>query len=211
GVQQYSDEEMHILVEAAHLTGRTVAAHAHGNAGIKAAIRAGVDSIEHGSQLDSEAIALLKEHGTFLVPTLMAQEAVERQAREGLLHGLRAEKARTIAPQARASFRKAVEAGVKIALGSDSGVFPHGLQGHEFVLMVENGMKPIEALEAGTANAAELLGLSDEVGTIQVGKAADLVGVAGDPLLNIETVTRPVFVMHNGVVVRGKENQTEPR
>lgn len=198
GVQQYSAMEMEALVKEAHLTERRVAAHAHGNAGIKIAVRAGVDSIEHGSELDEEAIALFKEHGTYLVPTLMAQEAVEQQAHEGLLVGLRAEKALYIAPRGRASFSLAVAGGLKIALGSDAGVFPHGTQGREFVLMAENGMTPMQALVAGTSAAADLLGIADEVGTVQAGKIADLVAVAGDPLQNIEIVTRPVFVMHEG-------------
>ena len=198
GVQQYSAAEMEALVEEAHLAERRVAAHAHGNTGIKVAVRAGVDSIEHGSELDEEAIALFKKHGTFLVPTLMAQEAVEQQAAQGLLVGLRAEKALYIAPRGRKSFTLAVAAGLKIALGSDAGVFPHGTQGREFILMAENGMTPMQALVAGTSVAADLLGIADEVGTVQAGKIADLVAVAGDPLQNIEIVTRPVFVMHEG-------------
>jgi len=202
GVQQYSAEEMNILVEEAHLTGRKVAAHAHGNTGIKVALQAGVDSIEHGSELDDEALDLFKTHGTWLVPTLTVQEAVERQAAEGILTGERAEKARYIAPRARASFRLAVAAGVKIALGSDAGVFPHGTQGREFVLMVENGLTPMQSLVAGTAGAADLLGLAAEVGTVEAGKTADLVAVAGDPLQDIEVVTRPVFVMSRGRVHR---------
>lgn len=201
GVQQYTEDEMRVLVTAAHLAGRKVAAHAHGTEGIKAALRAGVDSIEHGSMLDDEAIALFKKTGAFLVPTLMAQEAVERQARDGVLVGLRAEKALTIAPRARESFRRAVGAGVHIALGSDAGVFPHGTQGREFVLMAHNGMSNRHAILAGTREAAELLGLEDEVGTVEPGKVADLVAVDGNPLEDIELLTRPVFVMHEGRII----------
>ncbi|HET6372466.1 MAG TPA: amidohydrolase family protein, partial [Candidatus Polarisedimenticolia bacterium] len=175
GVQQYTLEEMRSIVETAKLAERKVAAHAHGNEGIKTAVRAGVDSIEHGSTLDDEAIALMKEHGTFLVPTMMAQEAVERQAKSGVLTGLRAEKALHIAPIARKSFRKAAEAHVRIALGTDAGVFPHGTNGHEFTLMVENGLDPMRAIVAGTSSAAELLGLSAEVGTLKPGMTADIV------------------------------------
>jgi imidazolonepropionase-like amidohydrolase len=200
GIQQYTLEEMKVLVEEAHLTDRRVAAHAHGNEGIKVAIRAGVDSIEHGSELDDEAIRLFRKNGTWLVPTLMAQEAVETQAREGVIVGLRAEKATYIAPQARQSFRRAAAAGVRIALGSDAGVFPHGTQGREFVLMVENGMEPMAAIVAGTRNAADLLGLLGEIGTVEAGKDADLVAVDGDPLQDIAVVTRPVFVMREGRV-----------
>ncbi len=202
GVQQYTAEEMKTLVEEAHLTGRKVAAHAHGNAGIKVAVQAGVDSIEHGSELDEEAIRLFHKNGTYLVPTLMAQEAVERQAEDEIIVGLRAEKARYIAPRARQSFRKAAAAGVKIALGSDAGVFPHGTQGREFVLMVDNGLEPMEAILAGTRNAADLLGIISEVGTVEPGKAADLVAVQGNPLRDISAMTRPVFVMREGIIYR---------
>jgi imidazolonepropionase-like amidohydrolase len=201
GHQQYSEDEMRLVVAEAHLAGRKVAAHAHGTEGIKAALRSGVDSIEHGSMLDEGAIALFKTTGAFLVPTLMAQEFVERQAQQGVLQRERAEKARFIAPRARASFRRAAEAGVRIALGSDSGVFPHGQQGRELVLMVENGMSPMDAILAGTKNAAELLGVAREVGTVEPGKLADLVGVPGDPLEDISVVTRPVFVMHEGRLI----------
>ena len=204
GAQQYSDSEMKAIVDEAHLTGRRVAAHAHGNAGIKAALRAGVNSIEHGSMLDAEAIALFKEHGAFLVPTLMAQESVEENARTGVLREKRAEKALFIVPKARDSFRRAVEAGVKVALGTDSGVFPHGRNAHEFVLMVANGMKPMDAILAGTRNAADLLGVDSEVGTVEKGKTADLVAVPGNPLTEIGLLETPSFVMHDGKVVVSK-------
>lgn len=202
GVQQYAAEEMKVLVDEAHLTGRRVAAHAHGNAGIKVAVAAGVDSIEHGSELDDEAIALFRKHGTWLVPTLLAAESVEKGARGGVITGQRAEKALSIAPVMRASFRKAARAGVKIALGSDAGVFPHGTQGREFVLMVEHGLSPMQAIEAGTRGAADLLGLAGELGTVEAGRIADLVAVQGDPLTDISILTRPVFVLHEGRVAR---------
>ena len=203
GVQQYTDDEMRVLVREAHLTGRRVAAHAHGTEGIKAALRAGVDSIEHGSMLDDEAITLFKATGAFLVPTLMAQETVEGRAKDGTLKGERADKARFIAPRALASFRKAVEAGVRIALGTDAGVYPHGNNAREFVLMVQNGMTPMEAIVAGTSNAAKLLHLEDQIGTIEKGKIADLVAVPGDPLEDIGALGRPVFVMHEGRIEKG--------
>jgi imidazolonepropionase-like amidohydrolase len=203
GVQQYTQEEMNALVEEAHLVERRVAAHAHGTDGIKAALRAGVDSIEHGSRVDDEAIALFEETGAWLVPTLMAQDAVEYQALDGTIVDLRAEKALFIAPKARESFRKAAEAGVNIALGSDAGVFPHGTQGREFVLMVENGMDAMDAIVAGTRGAADLLGVSNDVGTIETYKIADLVAVDGDPLTDINVLTRPVFIMHEGRIVVG--------
>ena len=202
GVQQYTLDEMRAIVQAAHLADRKVAAHAHGTEGIKTATRAGVDSIEHGSMLDDEAIALMKEHGTFLVPTRMAQEAVEGQAKAGILTGLRAEKALFIAPRASESFKKAVRAGVKIALGTDAGVFTHGTNGHEFTLMVEAGLDPMKAIVAGTSAAAELLGLSHEIGAIKPGYTADIVAVKGDPLADIKLLERVDFVMKDGAVVK---------
>ena len=201
GVQQYDDDELKVLVREAHLTGRKVAAHAHGAEGIKAALRAGVDSIEHGSMSDDEAIALFKSKGAFLVPTLMAQESVVQLASSGVLKGQRAEKARFIAPLARQNIKKAIAAGVKIALGTDSGVFPHGRNAHEFELMVELGMKPMDAIVAGTKNAAELLGLDKVLGTVEAGKIADLVAVDGNPLDDVKRLMTPAFVMHQGTVV----------
>lgn len=201
GVQQLTLEEMKAIVQAAHMADRKVAAHAHGTEGIKTAVRAGVDSIEHGSMLDDEAIALMKEKGTFLVPTLMAQEAVERQAKADVLTGLRKKKALFIAPMGRESFRKAAKAGVKIALGTDAGVFPHGTNGHEFTLMVANGLEPMRAILAGTSAAADLLGLAAEIGMVKTGLNADLVAVRGDPLTEIKLLEKVDFVMHDGVVV----------
>lgn len=203
GAQQYLDDELAAVVAAAHMTERRVAAHAHGTAGIKAAVRAGVTSIEHGSILDDEAIALMKEHGAFLVPTLMAGEAIEAMANSGGLTGERADKARTIAPKMRESIRKAVSAGVKIALGTDAGVMPHGTNGHEFTLLVQwGGMTPMQAIVAGTSSAADLLGLGHRVGTVAPGYLADLVAVRGDPLTDITVLERVEWVMKGGVVVK---------
>jgi imidazolonepropionase-like amidohydrolase len=202
GVQQYTEEEMRAVVEAARMTERAVAAHAHGTAGIKAAVRAGVTSIEHGSLLDEEAVRLMRERGTWLVPTLMAGESVERMARAGRLPAVIADKALQIAPRMQASFRMAVEGGVRIALGTDAGVFPHGTNGHEFTLMVRYGMTPMQAIQAGTLAAATLLGLERQIGTVTVGKRADLVAVQGDPLENIELLERVDFVMKDGVVFK---------
>jgi imidazolonepropionase-like amidohydrolase len=202
GAQQYLEDELAAVVAVAHLTERRVAAHAHGTAGIKAAIRAGVASIEHGSILDDEAIALFREHGTYLVPTLMAGEAVEALANRGGLTGERADKARAIAPRMRESIRKAVAAGVKIALGTDAGVMAHGTNGHEFTLMVQwGGMTPMQAIVAGTAAAADLLGWGDRVGRVAPGYLADLVAVRGDPLADITLLERVEWVMKGGVVV----------
>jgi imidazolonepropionase-like amidohydrolase len=203
GVQQYMEDELRAVVEAAHMMERRVAAHAHGTAGIKAAVRAGVNSIEHGSILDDEAIRLMVEHGTWQVPTLMAAEAVERLARSGTLTGERAGKALAVAPRMRESIRKSIAAGVKVALGTDAGVFPHGTNGHEFTLLVQwGGMTPMQAIVAGTQSAADLLGLSGHVGTVRPGAWADLVAVTGDPLADITVLERVEWVMKGGEVVK---------
>jgi imidazolonepropionase-like amidohydrolase len=212
GVQQYMEDELRAVVEAAHMVERRVAAHAHGVAGIKAAIRAGVNSIEHGSILDDEAIRLLVERGTYHVPTLMAAEAVERFARSGTLTGERAEKALAIAPRMRESIRKAVAGGVKIALGTDAGVFPHGTNGHEFTLLVQwGGMTPAQAIVAGTSAAADLLGLNGRVGRVAAGHLADLVAVSGAPLADITVLEKVEWVMKEGAVVKAPSPGGPPR
>lgn len=205
GVPQYTFEELKAMVAEATKLERKVAAHAHGTEGIKIATRAGVASIEHGSFLDDEGARLMIERGTFLVPTLMAGEAVERLAKSGFLKGHRAEKALAAAAAMRRMIKIAVANGVKIALGTDSGVIPHGTNGREFVLMVRwGGMKPIDAIVAGTLNGARLLGLEDQLGSLEKDKLADIVAVDGDPLNNIENLEKPVFVMKNGYIYRQK-------
>jgi imidazolonepropionase-like amidohydrolase len=197
------EDELRAVVEAAHMMERRVAAHAHGTAGIKAAVRAGVNSIDHGSILDDEAIRLMVEHGTYQVPTLMAAEAVERLAKSGTLTGERAVKALAIAPRMRESIRRSIAAGVKVALGTDAGVFPHGTNGHEFTLLVQwGGMTPMQAIVAGTQSAADLLGLAGHVGTVRPGAWADLVAVTGDPLADITVLERVEWVMKGGEVVK---------
>ena len=198
GARQFSDEELRAIVSEAHLLGRKVAAHAHGTAGLKAAVLAGVDSIEHGSILDDEAIRLMKERGTALVPTLMAGETVEAGARAGTLPDFAVAKALVVRPKMVDSFRRAAAAGVRIAFGTDSAVSPHGKNAHEFELMVQGGMTPVAALKAATKTAAELLGREAEIGTIAAGKVADLVAVPGDPLRDISVVQRPVAVFQAG-------------
>ena len=203
GVQQYTAEELVAVVETAEMLERRVAAHAHGNAGIKAAVRAGVTSIEHGSILDDEAVALLVEHGTWLVPTLAAAEAVETMAGDGRLTGERAAKALAIVPRMRESVRLAVRGGVNVAFGTDAGVFAHGTNGREFTLLVEwAGMTPMQAIVAGTSSAAELLGWSHDVGTVRPDRYADLVAVEGDPLEDIAELEAVDWVMKGGEVVR---------
>ncbi len=203
GVTQYSYEELKVMVEEAEKHERKVAAHAHGTEGIKIATRAGVASIEHGSFLDEEGAKLMAQKGTFLVPTLLAGETVERLAKTGVLRGFRGEKALAAAAAMRNAIKIAVANKVKIALGTDSGVYPHGLNGHEFTLMVEwGGMRPMDAIVAGTSNSAKLLGVDKNVGTLTVGKYADIVAVEGNPMENIKTMERAVFVMKNGVIYK---------
>lgn len=202
GVQQPTFAEMKAIVEAANLAERRVAAHAHGTDGIKAAIRAGVASIEHGSMLDEEAIGLFKERGTYLVPTMMAFENVKERAENGQLRGGPASKALEIYPHYRASVVKAIEAGVPIAFGTDAGVYPHGTNADEFRLLVQGGLSPAQAILAATREAAKLLGRAKELGTVEPGKFADLVAVRGNPLDDINLLKRIDFVMKDGVVYK---------
>ncbi|HEV2707478.1 MAG TPA: amidohydrolase family protein [Pyrinomonadaceae bacterium] len=203
GVTQYSYEEMKALVDEASKLERKVAAHAHGTEGIKIATRAGVSSIEHGSFLDAEGARMMAQRGTFLVPTLMAGEAVERLAKSGVLKGLRAEKALAAAAAMRNGIRLAVANRVTIALGTDAGVIPHGTNAREFTLLVEwGGMRPMDAIVAGTLNAARLLGWEKNLGTLEAGKIADIVAVRGDPLRDIRQMEQTTFVMKDGFVYK---------
>ncbi|HEU4557082.1 MAG TPA: amidohydrolase family protein [Longimicrobium sp.] len=203
GVPQYSQEELNALVAEARTLERPVAAHAHGAEGIKMATRAGVSSIEHGSFLDEEGARLMASRGTYLVPTLSAGETVVAAADRGVLTGLRAEKARQAGTAMRRAIRIAVAANVPIALGTDAGVGQHGANGHEFTLMTQwGGMSPMQAIVAGTRNAARLLGWEERLGTLASGKLADVVAVAGDPLQNVQTLETAIFVMKNGVVYK---------
>ena len=201
GATQYTYEELKALVDEANKLERKVAAHAHGTEGIKIAVRAGVSSIEHGSFLDEEGARLMKEHGTFLVPTLSAAEAVESAAKTGVLKGLRAEKALAAAAAARHAIKLAVANKIPIALGTDAGVVPHGSNAHEFVLMVQwGGMSNMDSIVAGTLNAAKLLAWDKHLGSLTTGKWADIVAVSGNPLSDIENMQKAVFVMKNGVI-----------
>lgn len=206
GATQYTYEELKAMVDEATKLERKVAAHAHGTEGIKIAVRAGVSSIEHGSFLDEEGAKMMAERGTYLVPTLIAGETVEKLAKSGVLRGLRGEKALAAAAAMRHAIRLAVANRVKIALGTDAGVMPHGTNGHEFTLMVEwGGMRPMDAIMAGTLNGAKLLGWDKTIGSLTVGKYADLVAVEGNPLENIKTMEQAVFVMKNGVIYKEKK------
>ena len=203
GATQLTYEEVKAIVDEATKLGRRVAAHAHGTEGIKIAVRAGVTSIEHGSFLDEEGAKMMAERGTWLVPTLMAGEQVEKLAKSGVIKGLIAEKAFAAAAAMRNGIKIAYRNHVKIAFGTDSGVIPHGTNAHEFTLMVEwGGLSPMESIMAGTMNAATLLGWEKKVGSLEVGKFADIVAVPGDPLSDIHRMEAVKFVMKDGVVYR---------
>ena len=208
GATQYTYEEMKAIVDEATKLDRKVAAHAHGTEGIKIATRAGVASIEHGSFLDDEGARMMAQRGTYLVPTLMAGYVVEGFAKNGVLKGLRAEKALAAAAAMRKGIRIANARHVPIALGTDAGVIPHGTNAKEFGLMVDwGGLTPLQSLTAGTLNAAKLLGWDKRVGTIEAGKWADIVAVPGNPLDDIHRTENVTFVMKGGVIYKGQGAQ----
>ena len=182
--------------------GRKVAAHAHGTEGIKRAVRAGVTSIEHGSLLDDEAVELMKQHHTFLVPTVYVGESVVLNGQRWGLPQKLMDKARSINRQKSESMRKAIKGGVKIAYGTDAGVFAHGLNAADFHFLVELGMTPMQAIQSATVTAAELLGQTDHLGSVQAGKFADLVAVPSDPLQDIAVLEKIPFVMKGGTIYK---------
>lgn len=200
--QQFTLAEMKAIVEAAHLLGKKVAAHAHGSAGIKDALRAGVDSIEHGTFADDEARALFKQHGTYLVPTISAGKWAEAKAKEGWYPPAIATKAAGLGTVIQNAFTQAYRQKIKIAFGTDSAVSPHGQNAKEFEYMVDAGMSPIEAILCATRNAADLLGQSRNLGSIQPGFYADLVAVKGDPLADIRLLQQVEFVMKAGQIYK---------
>jgi imidazolonepropionase-like amidohydrolase len=203
--QHFSDQEMKAIVDSAHMLGLKVAAHAHGARGIKAAVRAGVDSIEHGSYMDDEAVALFKRHGTYYVPTIIAGKTVESAAKmSGFFPPAIAEKALKAGPLIQGAFARAYKGGVKIAFGTDAGVYPHGQNAKEFEYMVEAGMPPIEAILSATRGGADLLGRSADIGSIQAGRYADLVAVKGDPTTDIKLLQKVSFVMKGGQVYKSE-------
>src|SRR6266498_1596563 len=180
---QFTEEEIKAIVETAKDYGFKVAVHAHGAEGMKRAIRAGVNSIEHGTFMDDEAIALFKQYGTWYVPTITAGRSVADSAKKpGYYPPVVAAKAIELGPQLQNTFAKAYKAGVKIAFGTDAGVYKHGMNWLEFTYMIEGGMKPMDAIKSATISAAELLGMKDQLGSVEVGKLADIVAVDGNPL-----------------------------
>jgi imidazolonepropionase-like amidohydrolase len=200
---QLTQEELNAIVDEAHALRRKTAAHAHGAEGAKRAIRAGIDSIEHGTFLDDEALDLMKQHGTFLVPTLMAPHVFADLIDKGTyIPPPILAKAKAAIAAVQQMFQRALAKGVKIGLGTDAGVYPHGRNTEEFHLMADLGMKPIAALKAGTSADAELLGLADKIGTLEAGKLADVVAVPGDPVENIRQTEHVFFVMKEGVIYK---------
>jgi imidazolonepropionase-like amidohydrolase len=202
---QYTLEELKAIVADAHRLGRKVAAHAHGAQGIAWAAEAGVDSIEHGSYIDDNGIRIMKEHGTYLVPTQYLADWMRENATRIGLPPMYAEKMKSVTAVARQNVTKAFRAGVKIAFGTDAAVYPHGLNAHEFAVYVQMGMTPLQAIQTATVNAADLLGWSDRIGTVEPGKFADMVAVDGDPTKDVTLLEHPVFVMKGGAVYKGSK------
>ncbi len=198
-----TQEELNALVDEAHALRKKTAAHAHGATGAKRAIRAGIDSIEHGSFLDDEALDLMKAKGTTFVPTLMAAWWLDQMMEKGIYFPPEIMvKARQAIASINQVVQKALAKGVIIGLGTDAGVEPHGRNAKEFELMVKLGMKPLDALKAGTSVDAELLGLSKTLGTLAAGKIADVVAVPGDPTKDITATQRVSFVMKEGIIYK---------
>ena len=200
---QFTSEELRAIIETAHEYGLKVAAHAHGNDGIKRAVEAGIDSIEHGTFMSDEVIALMKSHGTYYVPTISAGKFVAEKAKiPGYFPAVVVPKAIATGPIIQATFQRAYQSGVKIAFGTDQGVAPHGDNAMEFVYMVEAGMPPLAAIKSATLEGAKLLGVEKDLGTVEAGKFADLVAVPGDPLADIRLMMKVSFVMKGGVVYK---------
>lgn len=200
---QFTDEELKAIVETAHDYGMIVAVHAHGAEGMKRAVLAGVDSIEHGTFMTDEIMSLMKERGTYYIPTILAGDWVAEKAKvPGYFPEVVRPKAASIGPMIYDTFRKANEAGVKIAFGTDTGVSPHGENAREFELMVANGMSPMKAIQAATLTASKLLKIDDRLGTLEPKKIADVVAVKGNPLEDIKAMRDVIFVMKDGMVYK---------
>jgi imidazolonepropionase-like amidohydrolase len=202
GAPQYTLEEVKAAVDEAHMAGRKIASHAHGAVGIKNAIIAGVDSVEHASLVDDEGIRLAKEHGTYFVMDIYNDDYILGKAIEFGLPQENVDKERALGRLQRENFEKAFKAGVKMAFGTDAGVYPHGDNAKQFYYMVKYGMSPAQAIKAATANAADLLGRTKDVGTIEPGKYADIIAVTGDPLQDVRALETIDFVMKGGTVYK---------
>jgi imidazolonepropionase-like amidohydrolase len=201
---QYTLEEMKAIVADAHRLGRKVAAHAHGAQGVIWASEAGVDSVEHGHLMNDEAIATLKKNGTYLVPTLYLMDWNRENTAKANLPDFARKKMALVSAQGKQNAKKAFEAGVKIGMGTDAAVYPHGLNAHELAVYVSLGMTPLQAIQTATINDADLLGWTDKIGTIETGKWADIIAVDGDPLQDINTLQHVRFVMKGGEVVKNE-------
>lgn len=202
---QFSDAELKAIIVTARDYGMQVAAHAHGAEGMKRAVLAGVTTIEHGTKMTEEVMDLMKQRGTYYVPTITAGKFVADQAKvAGYYHPAVVPKALEIGPQIQETFRKAYRKGVKIAFGTDAGVFPHGGNAKEFTYMVEAGMPPMEAILSATAVNATVLGIADKTGTLEKGKLADIIATEENPLENIATLENVIFVMREGVIYKGE-------
>ncbi len=210
GAEQLTYEEMKVAVDEAHRTGRKVAAHAHGTEGIKDAVRAGVDSIEHGSLIDAEGIEMMKAHGTYLVADIYNDDYILGKAVEFGLPQENVDKEKALGRLQRENFAKAVSAGVKIAFGTDAGVYPHGDNAKQFHYMVKFGMTPAGAIRAATSSAADLIDRAKDVGTLETGKYADLIAVTSNPLDTVEVLEHVSFVMKGGKVYKDELAATKP-
>jgi imidazolonepropionase-like amidohydrolase len=198
---QFTEEEIKAIVETARDYGFKIAAHCHGAEAMKRAIRAGVNSIEHGTFMDEDVMQLMKQHGTYFVPTITAGKSVADSAKKpGYFPALVAPKALAIGPKIQGTFAKAYKAGVSIAFGTDAGVYAHGKNWLEFVFMTEAGMPAMEAIQSATVSAAGLIGVADKIGSIEKGKLADIIAIDGDPIKDIQAMGRVTFVMKEGVV-----------
>jgi imidazolonepropionase-like amidohydrolase len=202
GAQQYDLTEMRALVDEAHMLGLRVAVHAHGTSGIKDAIRAGVDTIEHASLADDEAFTLAKQHGTWFSMDIYDDDYILAEGEKNGVFKESLDKERTIGLKQRQTFQAAVKAGVKMIFGTDAGVYPNGLNARQFVTMVKWGMTPMQAIQAATVNAADALGRPGDVGAIAVGRFGDMIAVAGDPLADVSILQNVAFVMKGGDVVK---------
>jgi imidazolonepropionase-like amidohydrolase len=202
GAPQFTFEELKAAAEEAHMAGRKIAAHAHGTQGIKNAILAGIDSIEHASLIDDEGIRLAKEHGTYLVMDIYNDDYILGKAIEFGLPQENVDKEKMVGRLQRENFERAVKAGAKMAFGTDAGVYPHGDNAKQFFYMVKYGMTPAQAIRAATSNAADLIGRAKDVGTIEAGKYADIIAVSADPLQDVRALENVGFVMKGGAVVK---------
>src|SRR5437868_9341533 len=202
GAPQYTLEELKVAAETAHMAGRKIAAHAHGTQGIKDAIAAGIDSIEHASLVDDEGIRMAKEHGTYFVMDIYNDDYILNEAPKFGLTKEKYDKEKALGQLQRDNFAKAFKAGVKMAFGTDAGVYPHGDNAKQFFYMVKYGMTPAEAIQAATMNAATLIGRDKDVGAIEAGKFADIIAVSGDPLKDVTALEHVAFVMKGGTVYK---------